>query len=107
MTKTFMLLAGAVLMLWFIGVCETVPVISVGVTLGGVPYKQQSSAPVNASVSCQQWHVVGPGETQWAIATRYAGYEEKHQWLRQARRVSGLAADDPQLKANQVLCVAW
>ncbi|HPE61113.1 MAG TPA: hypothetical protein PLB10_12320 [Thiolinea sp.] len=49
--------------------------------------------------------MVGPGETQWAIATRYAGNTEKHQWLRQARRVSGLAATDHQLHANQMMCV--
>lgn len=101
-----MFLAGAVLMLWFVGVCNTVPVISVGVTLGGSPYGGQSVAPARP-IGCHQWHVIGPQETQWAVATRYAGDAEKHQWLRQARRMSGLAATDHQVHANQVMCVAW
>ncbi len=101
MSKTFMFLAGAVLMLWFVGVCNTVPVVSIGVTLGGTPYRSSTGGV------CRQWHEVGPGETQWAIATRYAGEAEKHQWLRKARRFSGLAVEDDGLIANQRLCVAW
>lgn len=105
MSKAFMFLAGAVLMLWFVGICNTVPVISVGLSLGGVPYR--ASNIDSSYVGCRQWHVVEPGETQWAIANRYAPNTEKHQWLRRARQVSGLLADDPNLKANQVICVEW
>ncbi len=105
MTKTFMFLAGAVLMLWFVGTCNTVPVISASLTLGGVPYKTRPDQP--SPVGCQRWHEVGPGETQWAIATHYAGGAEKNQWLRQARKRSGLAVEDDDLMANQRLCVAW
>lgn len=107
MSKAFLLMTGAVLMLWFVGVCHEVPVINASLTLGSSPY-QQESAPVGlTNAGCRQWHVVGPGETQWAIARRYAGHAEKHQWLRQARYESGLSVDDPDLRANQVLCVAW
>lgn len=104
MTKVFMFAAGAVLMLWFVGTCNTIPVVSATLTLGGTPYRPEEPPQ---EVGCRQWHVVGPGETQWAIATRYAGHQEKHQWLRQARRVSGLSADDDGIRANQVLCVRW
>lgn len=56
---------------------------------------------------CQLEHVVASGETQWMVAERYAGSQNKHLWLRLMRRASYLATDDDHLRPGQVLCVAW
>lgn len=114
MTKTFMLLAGAVLALWFVAVCNRVPLFTIALpSVTTVPYVQPTcgntacktgSAPV---AGCRFEHVVGRGETQWMVADRYAGSENKHLWLRRMRRASNLATDDDHLYPGQVLCVAW
>jgi hypothetical protein len=57
--------------------------------------------------NCELQHVVGRGETQWMVADRYAGGQNKHLWLRLMRRASYLATDDDHLYPGQVLCVAW
>lgn len=108
MNYTFMFLAGAVLMLWLVGMSQNVPVISATVTLGGVPYHsppRHTDRP--AQPACLRWHPVVPGENQWAIARLYAGNVDKNLWLRQMRYASGLAVTDHQIHANQMLCVAW
>lgn len=63
--------------------------------------------PAPVSPYCRLEHVVGGGETQWTVAARYAGIQDKHLWLRRMRWASHLATDDDHLYPGQVLCVAW
>lgn len=104
MSKAFMLLVGMVLALWFVAVCNRVPLFTVALpTVSTVPYK-----PPDVNVTgCRLQHVVGSGETQWMVAGRYAGEANKHLWLRRMRYASHLATDDDHLYPGQILCVAW
>lgn len=114
MTKTFMLLAGAVLVLWFVAVCNRVPLFTIALpSATTVPHVQPTCGntgcrPETPSVpGCRSEYVVAKGETQWMVADHYAGSENKHLWLRRMRRASNLATDDDHLYPGQVLCVAW
>lgn len=102
-----MFLAGAVLMLWLVGVSQQVPVITASLTLGGAPYRPPEAVGLPIRDRCREWHYTVPGETQWTVARLYAGNAEKHLWLRQMRYMSGLAVTDDNIQPNQKLCVAW
>jgi hypothetical protein len=108
MTKGFMLAVGVVLALWFVSVCNRVPLFHVTLpSVTFVPYPYPDGTGHGQPGGCQLEHVVGRGETQWTVAARYAGSQEKHLWLRRMRRASYLATDDDHLYPGQVLCVAW
>ena len=84
--------------LCFMTICDKNPPVNAG--------NNQISIITRFS-GCRFEHVVGDGETQWTVAARYAGSQEKHLWLRQMRRASYLATDDDHVYPGQVLCVAW
>ncbi|MBU0654454.1 MAG: LysM domain-containing protein [Gammaproteobacteria bacterium] len=109
MTKGFIFAVGVVLALWFVSVCNRVPLFTVALpTVTTVPYYPSGHVqPVRYGASCRMRHVVGQGETQWSIAVHYSNGQEKAQWLRQMRRTSNLATDDDHLYPGQVLCVGW
>lgn len=98
MCKPYLLLVGFVMALWCVAVLDpgrlhtrTAP---------------QQPAPPPAS-GCRALHVAGQGETQWAIANRYAGSQDKHLWLRLMRHVNHLGHENSQLHPGQVVCVRW
>lgn len=154
MNKFFFGAAGAVLALWFVSVCNEVPLFFITLpVVTTLPYRsadtpcspnryeqrcyRNSPKPVyiatavvekppcyrqpmpinpcrptetrndNENVMCQLRHVVGLGETQWQIASYYAGAQNKAIWLRNMRYISHLAVDDSALYPGQVLCVQW
>jgi hypothetical protein len=83
--------------LCFLSICDKPP-----------PTTSGSNLPPTTNLSgCRAEHVVGNGETQWTVAARYAGSQDKHLWLRKMRRASYLATDDDHLYPGQVLCVGW
>lgn len=82
---------------FFLSVCDN------GKVVGNPP--RWPPGPVNPG--CGLEHVVAGGETQWTVAARYAGSQDKHLWLRRMRWASHLATDDDHLYPGQVLCVAW
>lgn len=103
-----MFLAGAVLMLWLVGISQQVPVMTASVTLGSVPYQPPAlTAQPLRQARCREWYFVVQGDTQWTIALLYSGNIEKHLWLRQMRYMSGLPVTDENIRANQRLCVGW
>jgi hypothetical protein len=79
MSKAFMLAAGAVLALWFVAVCNRVPLFTIALpTATTMPYVPVTCGNTDCNrgttvSGCRFEHVVGNGETQWTVATRYAG----------------------------------
>ena len=123
MNNFFFGVAGVVLALWFVAVCNEMPLFIITLpTVATVPYNPiekstcynrsvnnshcSTATPVNRSY-CSQTYVVEFGETQWQIASYYAGSENKALWLRQMRYLSHLAWNDNSLHPGQVLCVQW
>lgn len=58
-------------------------------------------------IDCESWYKARKGDTQWDLAAKYATQNNKWEWIKTMRRVSGKSADDDKLRAGEAICVSW
>jgi hypothetical protein len=91
-----------------VSICEQPPTFPMDTAAEKIVWEPSSRYVQKANgYGCKDIHIVTRGETQWRMADRYAGVQDKHLWLRKMRHVNGLATDDPGLQPGQKLCIAW